>query len=110
MSNDFKNLVASVEEEARQEGPAAVAEVHALRAQLAIGRQLRQLRRAHGLTQPKLAELTGIGQSEISKIERGVSNPTAETLRVLTEPLHARPLLVTDAGQVVGAESELALA
>lgn len=110
MSNDLKDLVASVEEEASNEGPAAVAELHALRAQFAIGRQLRQLRKAHGLTQPQLAQITGIGQSEISRIERGASNPTAETLRILTEPLHARPLLVTDDGEVVGAGRELALA
>lgn len=33
-----------------------------------------------GLSQIELSSETGIDQSDISKIERGVSNPTVETL------------------------------
>lgn len=37
-------------------------------------------RRAANLTQTRLAELSGIPQSEISRFERGQGNPTLETI------------------------------
>ena len=39
------------------------------------------LRKARGISQRQLAEATGINQSEISRIERGVGNPTEDTPR-----------------------------
>ena len=105
MSNDFKDLVARVEAEAGAEGPEAVLELEAMRDRFALGRQVIQLRRRHDLTQKKLAELTGIGQSEISKIERGESNATTETLARLGAPFHVRLLLVDENLQVVGSEA-----
>ena len=42
--------------------------------------QILEARKAAGVTQTELAERTGIGQSEISRIERGIGNPTEETL------------------------------
>ena len=45
--------------------------------------------RAHaGISQKQLADLTGIDQSDISKIERGVSNPSVATLERIAEALH----------------------
>ncbi|MBQ6366250.1 MAG: helix-turn-helix domain-containing protein [Oscillospiraceae bacterium] len=37
-------------------------------------------RAAAGISQKQLAALTGIDQSDISKIERGIANPSVETL------------------------------
>lgn len=42
-----------------------------------------------GLSQKQLAELTGIDQSDISKIERGVANPSINTLNRIAEALGA---------------------
>ncbi len=61
-----------------------VAEVNA-RAEL--GAALAAARKARSLTQPALSELTGIQQAEISRIERGIGNPTATTLFRLAEAL-----------------------
>jgi ribosome-binding protein aMBF1 (putative translation factor) len=67
---------------------------------LAIARERR------GLTQKQLAELSGVQQSEISKIERGQINPTIETVARMAAPLNVRVALVDEAGRVVAAEAE----
>jgi len=51
-----------------------------LDARTALGAQLKAARTAHGLSQPALAQLSGLQQAEISRIENGVANPTADTL------------------------------
>lgn len=48
--------------------------------QFRLAGQILEARRNAGLTQTDLAARTGIGQSEISRIERGIGNPTEETL------------------------------
>ena len=40
-----------------------------------------------GLSQKQLAELTGIDQSDISKIERGLSNPSVSTMERIARAL-----------------------
>ena len=40
-----------------------------------------------GLSQKQLAELTGIDQSDLSKIERGISNPSVSTLERIATAL-----------------------
>lgn len=52
-----------------------------------LGAQLAAARSACSLTQSALSELTGIQQAEISRIERGVGNPTATTLLRLADAL-----------------------
>lgn len=42
-------------------------------------------RKNNNMTQKELAERTGIDQSDISKIERGVANPSLSTLKRLAE-------------------------
>lgn len=59
-----------------------------------LGAALAAARRARCLTQPLLSELTGIQQAEISRIERGIGNPTASTLLRLAEALGQRVALV----------------
>ncbi|MFC0389120.1 helix-turn-helix transcriptional regulator [Muricoccus vinaceus] len=57
-----------------------------------FGMNVRKARERRGLTQVELARLTGIGQSELSAVERGVANSTIETMSRLAaavkEPLH----------------------
>ena len=43
-----------------------------------------------GLSQKELSELTGIDQSDISKIERGVANPSVATLERIAAALGGR--------------------
>ncbi|MEX2553643.1 MAG: helix-turn-helix transcriptional regulator [Actinomycetota bacterium] len=51
--------------------------------------QLIELRRKRGITQKQLAALTGVAQSEISRIERGVVHPTDITLAKLADAMDA---------------------
>ncbi len=46
-----------------------------------------EARAERGLTQKDLAEKTGIYQAEISKIERGIGNPSVKTLKRLADGL-----------------------
>jgi transcriptional regulator with XRE-family HTH domain len=55
-----------------------------------MAREVRELRKQHKLTQKQLAAASGIDQGEISRIERGQTNPTAATLAALLAPLGAR--------------------
>ena len=43
-----------------------------------IIRELLRARRTAGLTQKELSSRTGIAQSDISKLERGIGNPLSE--------------------------------
>jgi len=45
-----------------------------------IARSIREARAQVGLSQKQLSERTGIDQSDISKLERGLSNPSVATL------------------------------
>ena len=83
MATKFKDFMREVEEEARKEGPAAIAELEALRTHFRLGRQIAQLRRALKLTQKDLAKRAGIDQADVSNFERGASNPTLNTLDAL---------------------------
>ena len=59
-----------------------------------IAMQIVQLRESHGLTQAELAERCGIDQADISRVERGSTNPTAKTLLRIAEALDAEVRLV----------------
>lgn len=52
-----------------------------------LPRQLRELRRAAGLTQVQLAERVGIAQSQISGYESGARQPSLDTLQALATEL-----------------------
>lgn len=54
---------------------------------LDLGSGLAALRSDAGLTQTELAERSGLAQADISRIERGVGNPTATTLARLGDVL-----------------------
>ena len=55
----------------------------ALEAPVQLGAKLGRARRAAGLTQMQLAEICGVQQAVISRIESGKANPTIETLEIL---------------------------
>jgi DNA-binding XRE family transcriptional regulator len=85
----FNERLREIESEAAAEGGAAVAELEGFRAHYQVAREVMRLRKAHHLTQARLSELSGVGQSEISRIESGRANPTLGTLAALASPLNA---------------------
>jgi ribosome-binding protein aMBF1 (putative translation factor) len=80
MGTKFRDFMREVEEEARTEGPAAVAELEALRTHFRLGRQIAHARRARSLSQAQVAKRAGIDQADVSDIERGAANPTLAKL------------------------------
>ena len=52
-----------------------------------LAENLLQARTLVGMTQKQLAEITGIYQADISKIERGLANPSLNTLKRLADGL-----------------------
>jgi transcriptional regulator with XRE-family HTH domain len=76
-----------IDREAKEEGPQGVAELQALRLKYRMLNQLIEGRRALRLTQKELAEKAGLGQAEVSKIERGRKSPTLDTYSRLAAAL-----------------------
>ncbi len=87
VSRDFEDFMNELHEEARREGPLAVAELAAFGAPHRLAREVFDLRKARGMTQRQLAAKSGIQQAEISRIEAGNSNPTLSTIAVLANAL-----------------------
>jgi len=90
----FADFIRDIEAEAQAEGPAATAQLEALRQRYQLAGQLAVLRKRRKLSQPALAKRSGVQQADISKIERGLANPTEETLVRLAGALGARLALV----------------
>ena len=90
----FDEFYAGLQAEAEREGPEAVAELRAFELHFSLARQLGEQRRARHLTQTQLAEMSGIAQAEISRIERGQANPTTATLSALMRALGVAVKLV----------------
>jgi transcriptional regulator with XRE-family HTH domain len=66
-----------------------------------VGRNVRRLRLAAGMTQEEYAERSGFSQQYISDLERGRRNPTVVSLLELAAPLGASPAqLITEANDV----------
>src|SRR5579884_3757266 len=86
-SRDFDRLLDDIEREAQEEGPVAVADLRARQLRYRMIARLIQRRREQHLTQKQLAERSGIGQAEISKIERGRKSPTLDTYARLATAL-----------------------
>jgi DNA-binding XRE family transcriptional regulator len=87
--SDFDRLMHDIELEAAAEGPEAVAQLRALDSHFHIAGQLLALRHRRGLTQRRLSELSGVQQADISRIERGETQPTTVTARRLADALGA---------------------
>ncbi|HEV3000722.1 MAG TPA: helix-turn-helix transcriptional regulator [Solirubrobacteraceae bacterium] len=84
MSTNFRDFVEEVERNADPEERRLLEES---RRRFGIGSKLLERRMAVGMSQRELAAASGVDQAEISRIERGQSNPTAQTLQALGEPL-----------------------
>jgi len=74
----------------------------------AFGRVISEARKARHLRQTDLAELSGIAQADISRIERGQVAPTTPTLLKLAEALGAQIQLVLPVGPSSSDESTAA--
>lgn len=64
--------------------------------------QMTRIREERGLSQSQLAEMVGANQATISKIERGLGNPTLTMIRRIAKALNCQPpdLFSRDALQV----------
>ena len=71
--NDFLN-------EQLADNPNLRKEYEALEIEYQLKQALIELRKGNNLTQKELSELTGIHQSDISKLENGTANPTVKLL------------------------------
>ena len=67
----------------KMQDPEFKQEYDALEPEFAIIQALIDARKASGLTQKQLAEITGIAQADISKLENGNANPSLRTLQRL---------------------------
>jgi transcriptional regulator with XRE-family HTH domain len=81
--------------EARRGGPKALAEAEAFKSHFRLAAELIVLRKRRRLTQRQLSALSGIQQSEISRIESASGNPTLDTISVLARALGAELRLAT---------------
>lgn len=61
--------------------------IHEVDIMSAVGVNLTKARELAGITQKELSEKTHIYQGDISKIERGIGNPSVKTLQRLAEGL-----------------------
>lgn len=57
-----------------------------------VGRNVRAVRQAKGMTQEQLAERSGFSQQYISDLERGRRNPTIVSLYELAVALKSTPV------------------
>ena len=64
------------------------------RAAYAFGHVIYSARKARNLRQSDLAELSGVAQADISRIERGLGNPTRDTLLKIADALDVRIAVV----------------
>lgn len=96
----FEDFLGEIHAEAEAEGPEAVAQLESLHHRFRLAGELVMLRKQRGVSQRELGEVTGIHQSEISRIERGVGNPTEDTLARIGQALGAHLSFVPDAQAV----------
>ena len=57
-----------------------------------VGRNFGRIRRAKGLTQEQVEELSGHSQQYLSSLERGRRNPTVVTLFELAQAMGVNPI------------------
>lgn len=57
-----------------------------------VGRNVRDVRIARGMTQERFAEVSGFSQQYISDLERGRRNPTIVSLHELAQALDVTPV------------------
>jgi ribosome-binding protein aMBF1 (putative translation factor) len=93
MATKFKDYVKQLEADLSPEDGAKLA---AFREHYDLANQLIEFRKREGLSQSALAAIAGVDQADISRIERGVLNPTLNTITALTRALGVRLVLQKD--------------
>jgi ribosome-binding protein aMBF1 (putative translation factor) len=76
--------------EQRLKNPQFREEYEQLESDFIIMQALSDARKKLGLTQQQLAQRTKINQADISKIEKGISNPSLNTLKKLAKGMNMR--------------------
>ncbi|MBV1708330.1 MAG: helix-turn-helix domain-containing protein [Erysipelothrix sp.] len=76
--------------EQRLKNPQFREEYEQLESDFVIMRALIDTRKKLGLTQQQLAQRTKINQADISKIEKGTSNPSLNTLKKLAKGMNMK--------------------
>jgi len=61
---------------------------------MAVGENIRRIRKARGLTQKELGKLCGIAEPNIRKYELNKANPKYETLKKIADALNTHPLVL----------------
>lgn len=90
MGKQFDQLMRDIEAEAVASGPEGVRRAQEFDDRYTFANQLLEARKAKGWTQVELAEISGIEQPMISVYERGLGNPTLETMAALSRSLGGR--------------------
>lgn len=67
---------------------------------MSFGEKIKHARETMGLSQGKLAKLSGLAQSSISYIESGNKKPNIETVMILAKALDLAPSYLLDNAQV----------
>lgn len=68
-----------------------------------VGEKIRLVRKARGITQEKLSDLSGLSEKYLSDTERGVRNISLESLEKIMQALQIKPyelFLYADADEV----------
>lgn len=68
--------------------PEFVQEYNAVQPEMDAIRSMIEARKSQNLTQKQLAELVGIDQSDISKLENGLRNPTIQLLKRIADSMN----------------------
>ncbi len=68
--------------------PEFKAEYDKLQPEMDITRAILDARIRSGMTQRELSELSGISQADISRLEKGIRNPSIALLKRLAEAMH----------------------
>ena len=71
-----------------------------MKVQITVSRNLRRLRVSRGISQEALAVDAGIDRTYVSRLERGIENPTVAVLERLAKALRAEIVEFLDAAKV----------
>lgn len=85
--DEMDQIKKSVATSALSQDPHALREGREKNLEVAIGRQVRELRHRQRMTGSELAEATGLSVGMLSKIENGVISPSLNTLTLLANAL-----------------------
>lgn len=70
--------------------------MEAQQSRITIGHRITELRNLRKLSQRELARRCNIDQAQLSRIERGLTAPTTDTLSSIAQALDARVELITE--------------